>query len=122
MTWFRCHRRCGSWLALLALALQLALSFGHVHLDAAAPVAFAAAATDAGGIATPGGPNRGDKHDGDYCAICAVLALLNGAQVATTPAVLLPVPLSAAVLVSTAEAAGVAAPPAAFLARGPPLS
>ena len=32
MRWFRSHARLGSWLALSALALQLALSFGHIHL------------------------------------------------------------------------------------------
>ena len=33
MGWVHCHKRCGAYLALAALALQIALSFGHVHLD-----------------------------------------------------------------------------------------
>ena len=32
MRWFRTRSRWGSCLALVALALQLALSFGHIHL------------------------------------------------------------------------------------------
>ena len=31
MHWFRLHRRLGTWVALIALVLQLGLSFGHVH-------------------------------------------------------------------------------------------
>ena len=33
MGWVRRYARFGSWLALAALALQLVLSFGHIHLD-----------------------------------------------------------------------------------------
>ena len=33
MQWFRSRVKLGSWVALFALALQLALTFGHVHLD-----------------------------------------------------------------------------------------
>ena len=32
MGWVRRHRRHGAVLALIALALQIALTFGHVHL------------------------------------------------------------------------------------------
>ena len=32
MHWFRSRSRLGSGLALFSLALQLALSFGHIHL------------------------------------------------------------------------------------------
>jgi hypothetical protein len=37
MGWFRSRSRLGSYLALFALAFQLAVSFGHVHLDHIAP-------------------------------------------------------------------------------------
>ena len=33
MRWFRSNIRAGSYVALLALAVQLVLSFGHVHLN-----------------------------------------------------------------------------------------
>ena len=33
MKWFRSNIRHGSRLALFALAVQLALSFGHIHLE-----------------------------------------------------------------------------------------
>ncbi len=38
MGWFRSRSRLGSYLALFALTFQLAVSFGHVHLDHIAPV------------------------------------------------------------------------------------
>lgn len=117
MTWFRNHRRAGSWLALLTLALQLALAFGHVHVSAASPVAVAGAAVDTDGQ----NPNSGDKHD-DYCAICAVLSLLSSAQTATAPAAFLPVLIAAAELPSTTEATRVATTHTAFRSRAPPIS
>ena len=33
MRWVRTNRRWGTWLALAAMALQLVLSFGHIHLE-----------------------------------------------------------------------------------------
>lgn len=33
MTWFRSNSRASAWTALFALALQLYLSFGHIHPD-----------------------------------------------------------------------------------------
>jgi hypothetical protein len=33
MTWIRSNRRPSAWVALFALALQLYLSFGHIHPD-----------------------------------------------------------------------------------------
>jgi hypothetical protein len=44
MGWFRSRARWGSYLALFALAVQLALSFGHVHLEGGAPVSGHASA------------------------------------------------------------------------------
>ena len=35
MKWFRKHIKTGSRLALFALAIQFALSFGHFHFDPA---------------------------------------------------------------------------------------
>ena len=53
MVWVRGNRRVGAWLGLLALALQLVLSFGHIHLgDLAIPQA--AAAADAAAAPNPG--------------------------------------------------------------------
>ena len=69
-----CHNRFGSWLALAALALQIVVSFGHVHLDR---VAHASAIVAVAGA--PGSPALPDQQPGneadDYCAICATIYL-----------------------------------------------
>jgi hypothetical protein len=44
MRWFRSRKRSGSYLALFALAFQLAVSFGHVHLERIAPPSVGASA------------------------------------------------------------------------------
>jgi hypothetical protein len=83
MRWFRWNRRWGSYPALFALALQLVLSFGHVHLDglgATAPVA----ASQSGNSSHPG-KSRGSVPDADeFCAICAVISM-SGALVIPQP-------------------------------------
>ena len=101
MRWFRRHARQGARLALVALAIQFALSFGHFHGLAAqaapASVSAPAAAAEIGGDArdaqaTPQ-RNRADSqgHDQqpvDNCASCAVMALAGyGDGLAATGAV-----------------------------------
>ena len=119
MRWLRLHRRPGGWVALLALALQLALSFGHVHgIHAAGPVAALAAADQAG---APAGPSGHDgPNDPDYCAICAVLSLLAGAQTATAPALALPTALTASEPLPSAEKIFSEPQRIAFRSRAPP--
>ena len=51
MSWVTCKKRFGSYLALVGLALQLILSFGHLHLDrlsSGSAVATVAAASVSG--------------------------------------------------------------------------
>ena len=120
MSWFRLRRRATAWLALLSLALQLGLSFGHVHgLSGDHP----APSLTAAGISQPA-PSKNDTgdRDDDYCAICAVLALLSGGQTATAPTLALPVAVPSAAIndVAGPVRAGVFA--SAFNSRAPPLS
>ncbi|MGA2128989.1 MAG: hypothetical protein ABSG76_22895 [Xanthobacteraceae bacterium] len=99
MRWFRANRRCGGWLALFALAIQIGLSFGHVHADDdahRAVVPFVVALfggngpTDAGPVPTPADH---EPHGlvGDACAICAVIALAGSLLLPEPPALALPV-------------------------------
>src|ERR1700744_4915945 len=110
MSWFR-HCVC-AWVALLALAIQLGLSFGHVHaLNGERPAAVQTAATDS--TSSPA-PQNGADHDDDYCAICAVLALLSGAQTASAPDVPLPIFVTSAELLTNPETIVSDTPRAAF--------
>jgi hypothetical protein len=100
--------------ALLALTLQFGLAFGHVH---ATPVLTTALST----AAAPQS-DTGDSRDADYCATCAILALLTGAQTATAPTVALPISLVSAEIALAPDPVRVIIPRAAFRSRAPPLS
>src|SRR3977135_4070182 len=76
MLWVRTNRRIGAAVALFALAVQLVLSFGHVHLDKAAlfaPAGISAPQTAGGGDAPPDPDRR--PGAADFCAICATISL-----------------------------------------------
>ena len=85
MNWFRSNIKHGSRLALLALAIQFVLSFGHFH-------AIAAQAAPAFQQASQQAPSNqdSDQQPADPCAICAVMALANTALAASPPVLLLP--------------------------------
>ena len=76
MRWIRMNRQLGGRLALFALALQLILSFGHIHagdlgLAGPAKANTSYAQTPASHDGTP--QDQGDAHD--LCAICVTLSL-----------------------------------------------
>jgi hypothetical protein len=102
MRWVHCHKRCGAYVALTALALQIVLSFGHVHAHVAghAPSHLAAAGIDKSALAKALGhpPAQNpvqnpaqNPDDDDYCAICASISLASSTFVPLAPQ--LPVPV-----------------------------
>jgi hypothetical protein len=121
MKWVRSNIRCGSRLALLALAIQLAVSFGHFHAIAAqaAPVAQSGLAQSA--QASPA-PRDSDQPASDACEICAVIALANTTLFATPPLLLLPHAIELSCLVSQARFVQTNSARAAFQPRAPPVS
>jgi hypothetical protein len=94
MYWFRSHSRLSSGLAIFSLALQLALSFGHIHLrdivgstHASTSVAAATAAPRSGeqpARATPT-DRTSHEHEDEYCAVYALNNLLGSAQITQPP-------------------------------------
>jgi hypothetical protein len=90
MQWFRSRVRLGSWVALFALALQLVLTFGHVHLDSLPGSSSTRIEASAGG-SLPAGDDGRNAAD-DYCALCA-LTHLAGTLLPASP-VALPLPLA----------------------------
>ena len=99
MRWFRSHARLGSWLALSALALQVALSFGHIHhkdvlgqADASSGPVIAALAPepDAQEPAAAPADRASHEHEDEYCAIYAINSLIGSSQTTAPPAVPLP--------------------------------
>jgi hypothetical protein len=121
MRWFRRNVRFGSWCALAALAIQLVLSFGHLHLAGSA-VAAAALTSAAESVSAPAdAPAKPAKHVADYCTICASIHLAG--LVTTEPSsVLAPHPSGAVRLTVGVEAAPSAYSGLPFNARAPPLA
>jgi hypothetical protein len=127
MRWFRSHAKWGSCLALGSLALQLALSFGHIHLKDVAgstrsSTAAAAVAVAADEQRSAAAAADGDEHENGYCAIYAINALISSAQQSQPPALLLPPPISSGQLALGYELALAAFHHVLPQARAPPVA
>jgi hypothetical protein len=124
MGWFRDHIRRGSWFALVALAINLGLSFGHIH--AIGGKDFGHRFSSIAAIASPDDPQTPGHHDGDpadlLCPICVAVSAVGHALASAPPA--LPLAIAEAPLGLTIEpAVAIPQPPrAAFHSRGPPVS
>jgi hypothetical protein len=130
MHWVRTNRRFGAWCALLAITLQIALSFGHAHrLDGFRPGLLTSQAIAAlSGQQTSGPPaaeagTPASKPAGlayEYCAICAVIEMGASAVPTATPAYIVPAATGKVRFASCAEAAAAIRERLLFEARAPP--
>jgi hypothetical protein len=125
MGWVNRHKRNGAWLALAALALQLALSFGHMHRDdlGLPPLPAADQTLVAFGTApAPAAPAGQDHHPAsdDHCAICASMALIATATPSLPPVLIVPMPIPHVWRAQTASTEVAARFALSFQARGPP--
>jgi hypothetical protein len=118
MKWFRSNIQLGARVALLALAVQFGLSFGHFH---DLPPQTAPSVHTAEQQSPAPGPDS-DRQSGDICAVCAVVALASAAVSAAPPT--LPLPQASMLPRRIADAAFIHlhATRAAFQSRAPPLS
>ncbi|MEK9281788.1 MULTISPECIES: DUF2946 domain-containing protein [unclassified Bradyrhizobium] len=134
MKWFRSNIRHGARLALFALLVQFALTFGHSHWFAqAAPLAQQSlqqpdgykgvTAVDRAAVQkqTPSSPDREQPGD-DNCAICAVVAMAGTVVFATPPLLLLPQAVELLYRSTDAEFIHLKSAGAAFQPRAPPAS
>ena len=134
MNWFRKHLKHGSRLALFALAIQLALSFGHFHGAAAQTVRLGLTDGDLAIAATLAAPEAhseaaqqpsdhdNDRDAADACAICAVLSMANNFLFATPPLLELPQAVELLHLTTGAEFAHLGSLHPPFQSRAPPVS
>jgi hypothetical protein len=143
MKWVRAHIKHGSRLALLALAIQFVVSFGHFHGTSAQAEPAIAAVTAQSAPASAGSPasahaaalnsaigrdrsQPGSSQDSDQptdiCAICAVMALANAALFSTPPLLLLPQAVEFLYLTTDAEFVHLNSARIAFQPRAPPAS
>jgi hypothetical protein len=118
MKWFRSNIQHGSRLALLALAVQLVLSFGHFHAIAAQ--------TAPDTVIASGQQQAPTSHDSDQpndgCAICAVMAMAGTVLFATPPLLLLPQAVEFSYRTTDAEFIHLSSARVAFQPRAPPIS
>jgi hypothetical protein len=124
MGWVRRHNRFGACFALAALALQIVLSFGHVHLDGAQSTIAHSHHAVGHSVTLAKAPSPAPAHnpgtDDDYCAICASIYLASTSLVAQAPPVPVPVRFVPITHVFTAER-GLSEPRrVAFRSRAPP--
>jgi len=136
MKWFRSNIKYGARLALFALAVQFALSFGHFHwlpASEAAPAvqsnltqAVTAKGLTAGGDKAAQQPSPAnhdpDRQPADNCAICAVVAMASTVLFAAPPLLLLPQAVEFLYLTTDAEFTHLKSAGAAFQPRAPPAS
>ena len=124
MHWFRSRSRWGSYLALFALAFQLALTFGHVHLvtpHSAGKLALGSANASNDVRTAPADPTKPEHRADDRCPICTLIHLA-GALTAEPPS--LPLPhVSGRLATKTAVTFDFSEPQRAlFAARAPPIA
>ena len=121
--WFRSNTRFGSRLALFALAIQIILSFGHVHYDGLPPASAKAmplAIVDAAALSTSG-PNHKSNGSVDFdCPICALIQMISTSAPSTPPGLPLLAVFSLFRLEASVELALAASPHFLFHARAPP--
>ena len=144
MKWLRSNIQHGSRLALLAMAIQLLLSFGHFHgltVDAASANSGKVASITSPDVSSrhPPDRSRADQvivdadhsspslpHSGgegpDSCAICAVIAQANATALTALPLLLPPVATDLPFGIADVDFIHLNSTPNAFQPRAPPLS
>jgi Protein of unknown function (DUF2946) len=119
MRWFRRYRICGAQAALLALALQFVLAFGHVHAIETADDTVGVAAANT--TSSPATPESGGSHkDNGLCACCVTLHLTGTAQAAAAPTLAMPADYTARAFSFASDAALDEWPLLEQRSRGPP--
>ena len=129
MRWFRSRSRLGAYLALFALAFQLAVSFGHVHLEhftrpsaGMGASALAGAQPSADGLNAPSNPAGREHPADDHCSICTLIHLAGALVPAEAPSLPLPTVFGRLRLELAAEFDLTASHAALFRARAPPIA
>lgn len=122
MQWFRSRAKRTSGLALFALAIQFALSFGHFH-----PAEFARSTTEVASAykativaAVASSDQNSVDHDAGYCGVCAVTALAKSTVLAAAGGLPLPDLVGAVLLRSGTPFRLIETKRVAFQSRAPP--
>ena len=127
MRWFRSRSRLGAYLALFALAFQLAVSFAHVHLEhftprSAGASVLAGAQPSAADLNAPANPSGREGLADDHCPICTLIHLAGALVPAEAPSLPRPTVFGRLRLELAAEFDLTASHAALFRARAPPIA
>jgi len=123
MRWFRSNLHLGSRFALLALAVQVILSFGHVHLGNLASASTVTTIESSTALPSVGIPSHTPHGSPDTdCPICALLQLMATSAASVAPALPLPPRFGSIRLQAPAELAAKSSPHSLFQARAPPAA
>ena len=139
MNWLRSRVGYCAGLGLLAIALQLALSFGHGHFADGSPRRYATLPAQAWSVSSVSsslaqslsstesaglwnGADRPDDPATDLCPICLTMAMAHWVVFAPPPQLPLPAAFHAVATLPAAEHAPRAAAHLSFWSRGPPLA
>ena len=88
MRLLRAYQASGARLALLALLVQIAISFGHVHGDDLVPVLVERGAGTSPITSAPRNDPGSPSTDHDFCTICACIALAGSLVLPRPPAII----------------------------------
>ena len=123
MGWVLRKRKFGSYLALAGLALQLILSFGHVHLEGVRFGSAAAVTAPANAAGSQPSPAQAPASDRDgYCAICATIHLSAASFLPQAPELKLPFVSQAIERFDHIATIFIAPQRTPFQSRAPPLA
>jgi hypothetical protein len=122
MKWFRARIKQGSRLALFALLIQLVLTSGHIHLDAAHAAPAGSTVTSVQMPPDSGTAPAHQHHPADYCELCAVAALAGTMLFASPPMLQLPQAAEFLYRATAAEFEHLDSISGAPQPRGPPTS
>ena len=122
MSWVQHHRRHGAMLALIALALQVVLTFGHVHLRGPGGSSHRVIAGQASLAHPPLQAPVQIPSDDDYCAICASIFLASSAFAPAPPQLLVPANFQRVEHCFNAARPLAESPRLAFRSRAPPAA
>jgi hypothetical protein len=115
--------RWSTWLALATMALQIALSFGHIHLESLGTGSVVASVAASKAPSWEQNPAQHPANEADdYCAICATIHLTSSSFLPDAP--LLLVPFASRTMEHFSDFTFVFVSPqrAAFQSRAPPLA
>jgi hypothetical protein len=119
MRWFRTNRQFGARLALIAVALQLVLTFGHVHAPSVALTSVVQ--TSQSNVPAPQDPHHNGLAGSD-CPTCALIQLSAISTPSAAPELPLPAAIDFVTLQPYTEMTLATASRASFQARGPPAA